>query len=400
MQAKLVITLLRDRQARAALVTVALFILCLPILLAACVAGFLSHEVERNCAGSSEMGLNEPVGGGALGSGLYAQPLTLQQGRWYEVGATTYGGPSDPTSGQYGSIPDPGQGYLPGHPQSFAELSVLNSNPANGGTFTFQDANALDRLPYLTALRVVHGRKQLVLEKRDTGYGQGPDQFIGNGEPYRLDVWWQAAQQLGISKDAVRIQLAPPGGAAATLSELPASEATEAGGEAGNVCAAGEGGGEVPLPLTPGERTKILPSGLAAAGESAPDPVKRMVAAGNRLYGRPYIYGGGHGPSLDTLQPGYDCSSAVSYVLHGGKALGPYALDSTGLTAYGDAGPGKWVTIYANAAHAFMYVGSLRFDTVESYDTGPNAGKQGPRWRVYPTVPDWSTWVVRHPPGL
>ena len=163
-----------------------------------------------------------PAGSGAVAEGLYAQPLQLQPGRWYEVGATEYGGPSDPTSGSYGSIPDPGQSYLPSHPDTYAELSVLDSNPANHGTFTFADANALSNLPYLTGLRVAHSGRQAVLYKRDIGYGQGPGQTIGNGEPYRLDVWWQSAAPLQISKSAVRIQLAPTGGTAATLGKVPA----------------------------------------------------------------------------------------------------------------------------------------------------------------------------------
>ena len=127
-----------------------------------------------------------------------------------------------------------------------------------------------------------------------------------------------------------------------------------------------------------------------------------MVAAGNRLFHAVYLWGGAHGTSLNTLQPGYDCSSAVSYVLHAGGVFGEYAEDSTELESYGEPGPGRYVSIYANAAHAFMYVGGLRFDTVEKpeYDTGPNSGKPGPKWRVSASVPSWSTWAVRHPPGL
>ena len=78
-------------------------------------------------------------------------------------------------------------------------------------------------------------------------------------------------------------------------------------------------------------------------------------------------------------------------------------MDSSELaSATAQPGPGRYVTIYANAAHAFMYVAGLRFDTVEdpAYDSGPNAGKPGPKWRVSATVPDWATWTVRHPPGL
>lgn len=373
-------------------------VLVLPVLVAAGVAGLFAHEAEAGCStpvGEAEM----PAGGGPIASGLYAAPLRLKVGRWYEVGATEYGGPGDPTSGSYGSIPDPSQSYLPAHPDSYAELSVLQSNPANGGSFNFNDANALANLPYLTALRVAHAGHQALLYKRDIGYGQGPGQAIENGQPYRLDLWWQAAQTLGVTKSPVQIQLPPPTGSTGTLEALPETP-TPSEGQAAGCPVLGEG--DVPLPLTPGARTKILSSGLAAAGEEAPAAVKAMVAAGNRLYGTAYLYGGGHGPSLDTLQAAYDCSSAVSYVLHWGGVLGTSALDSTGLASYGDPGPGRYVSIYANASHAFMYVAGLRFDTVEAaaYDSGPNSGKPGPRWRVSPTVPDWAQWTVRHPPGL
>jgi hypothetical protein len=235
------------------------------------------------------------------------------------------------------------------------------------------------------------------------GYGQGPGQFITDGQPYRLDVWWQAAQSLGISKSAVRVQLAPSTGAASTLGELPSSSEASGAGEAGAACPAVEGAGSVPLPLTPGAQTKILPSGLAAAGEEAPLAVRRMVAAGNRLFAASYLYGGAHGTPLRQLASAYDCSSAVSYLLYWGGVLGrSYAEDSSELESYGEGGPGRFVTIYANAGHTFVYVGGLRFDTVEApeYDRGPNSGKSGPKWRVSASVPNWSTWVVRHPPGL
>lgn len=402
MQARIAIALFRNRQVRGALLAGALLILVLPVLVAAAVTGLLDQEAESTCGGSIGT-VEQPAGGGPITAGLYAAPLQLRPGRWYEVGATEYGGPGDPTSGDYGSIPDPSESYLPAHPDSFAELSVLDSNPANGGSFTFQDANALNSLPYLTALRVTHAGHESLLFKRDTGYGRGPGQFIENGQPYRLDLWWQAAEQLQVSKNPVQIQLAPQTGTAPTLGELPTStETTSGGGEPGGACVAPGATAGIPLPLTPGTQTKILPSGLAAAGEQAPQAVKDMVAAGNRLFGTSYLYGGAHGTSLDTLQPAYDCSSAVSYVLHWGGVLGTSALDSTELETYGEPGPGKYISIYANAEHTFMYVAGLRFDTVEdpAYDTGPNSGKPGPRWRVSASVPDWSTWTVRHPPGL
>jgi hypothetical protein len=402
MQARIAIALLKNRQVQTVLLICVLMVVMLPVLVAAGVAGLFSQETERVCAGMSVGTVNQPAGGGPLARGLYAAPLELAPGRWYEVGATEYGGPGDPTSGDYGSIPNPGESYLPAHPNSFAELSVLDSNPANTGGFTFADANALSNLPYLSGLRVAHDGREGLLLKRDVGYGQGPGQFIPNGQPYRLDVWWQAAQSLGITKSAVKVQLAPSTGAAPTLGALPASSEASAAGEASAACPADEGAGSIPLPLTPGTQTKILPSGLAAAGEAAPLSVKRMVAAGNRLFNAGYLYGGAHGTPLSQLQPAYDCSSAVSYVLHAGGVFGQYAEDSTELASYGDPGPGRYVSIYANAGHAFMYVAGLRLDTEEKppYDSGPNSGKPGPKWRVSASVPNWSTWTVRHPRGL
>jgi hypothetical protein len=335
MEPRVAIMLLRSRGVRAALVSAALLIVLLPVLVAAAVTGLLAQQEEQLCGTPGSV--NVAAGGGPLAGGEYAAPLQLTPGRWYEVGATEYGGPGDPSSGDFGSIPDPAQSYLPAHPDTFAELSVLASNPANGGSFSFQDANALDRLPYLAALRVAHGGRSELLYKRDIGYGQGPGQFVENGQPYRLDVWWKAAQTLGVTKSAVDVQLAPATGAAGALEALP--EPSEArGGEAGAACPLAEGAGAVPLPLTPGTRTRILASGLAAAGTETPAAVRAMVAAGNRLYGTAYLYGGGHGTSLDTLQSAYDCSSAVSYLLHWGGVLGSSALDSTELQSYGRPG--------------------------------------------------------------
>jgi hypothetical protein len=394
-EAHLAVAVLRSRRGRRLLAGALALIVLVPLLGAAAILGVLAEAERRSC---------EPPraeiapGGGRLGEGLYDAPLQLVPGRRYRVGATEYGGPGDPTSGAYGSIPDPRQAYLPAHPDTFAELSVLARNPADAGAFSFGDANALNRLAYMTALRVWHDGHSALLFKRDIGYGQGPGERIESGQPYRLDLWWAAARSLDVSKSAVTISLLPRSGAAATLEALP--EATPEGSPGAGECAVS--GSSEALPLVAGARTRILASGLAAAGMGGPAAVRRMVAAGNRLYGTGYLYGGGHGSPLDTRQSAYDCSSAVSYVLHAGGVLGGSALDSSELAAYGTPGPGRYVTIYANAAHAFIYVAGLRLDTVDdpAYDSGPNSGKPGARWRISPTVPAWASWAVRHPPGL
>ena len=173
-------------------------------------------------------------------------------------------------------------------------------------------------------------------------------------------------------------------GAGNVLESTPSATLEGAGGEPAEAAGCETDGAEGPLPLTPGQTAKVLPDGLAAAPAEAPEAVKAMIAAGNRLDHASYLYGGGHGPSLDTLQPAYDCSSSVSYVLHGGGVFGTSAEDSTELESYGEPGPGKWVTVYANSEHAFMYVAGIRFDTsYNGTDVGPNEGQSGPRWRVF-----------------
>lgn len=115
--------------------------------------------------------------------------------------------------------------------------------------------------------------------------------------------------------------------------------------------------------------------------------VAQMIAAGNRIQSTPYIYGGGHGSFEDS---GYDCSGSVSYVLHGAGMLDS-PLASGGLMSYGEAGPGKRVTIYANAGHAYMVVDGRRFDT-------SGASAAGTRWQ--PNDRSSAGYVARHPAGL
>jgi hypothetical protein len=364
--------------------------------------------VESNTCGSqsatggvSVSQVNVPPGLGRMARELWDKPLNMQPGQWYPVGATEYYDGDSTGSGHFGSDPDPAQANLSMHPDTFAELSLLPSNPANSGIFTFADANALGELPYMTGLRVAKGGKSIVVYKRDTGYGQGPSEHTAAGFEYRIDLWGPSAAALGVSKDEVDIQLLPKTGTAELLQETPSAVDPDGpegeGGEEEDCEASIEG----PLPLTASESAQILPDGLAAAPRNAPAAVQAMVAAGNRLYGKPYVFGGAHGTPLGEVQPGYDCSSSVSFVLHAGGAFGDYAEDSTELESYGDPGPGRYITIYANSGHAFMYVAGLRFDTsFNGTDTGPNEGKSGPRWRVFDHVPNWAPWVVRHPRGL
>ena len=172
-------------------------------------------------------------------------------------------------------------------------------------------------------------------------------------------------------------------------------------------------------PLVPGTTARILPSGDAAAPADAPVVVQEMIAAGNRIDRFPYSYAGGHGAVTETMNqttpdpaafpgaeenggPGYDCSSATDYVLYGGgfgqTLLQGSAPASTTLESVGVPGPGRWVTIYANAGHAYIEVAGIYFDTAAGEGNPPNPPSTGPRWSTVGTGP--AGFVERHPPGL
>ena len=134
----------------------------------------------------------------------------------------------------------------------------------------------------------------------------------------------------------------------------------------------------------------LTPDGLAVPPVGAPPAVQSIINAGNQIALLPYRYAGGHFTYQDTA---YDCSGSISYVLAAAHLL-DYTVNSTALETYGDPGPGKWITIFANAGHTFMYVAGLRFDTVALAETGS-------RWSTRKAdEPDLSTFIVRHPAGL
>ena len=137
-----------------------------------------------------------------------------------------------------------------------------------------------------------------------------------------------------------------------------------------------------------GKTAYIGQDGKAQAPPRAPRRVKRMIEAANALTGHPYVYGGGH---RSFYANGYDCSGAVSHVLHaGGKLDSP--LVSDGFFDYGKKGYGDWVTIYVRRGHVFMTIAGLRFDT------GGTWNSTGPRWK--PERRGSKGYYVRHPRGL
>jgi hypothetical protein len=146
--------------------------------------------------------------------------------------------------------------------------------------------------------------------------------------------------------------------------------------------------GTTPAPPGSGPvRRAALVGGKAIAPATAPAAVRQAIQAANRIRTKPYIWGGGHGRWWDS---GYDCSGSVSYALHGAGLLG-VPMVSGSLAHWGEAGPGRWITIYANAGHVYAVIAGLRWDTV-----GDTSGT-GPRWHTDSVSP--AGFVVRHPPG-
>src|SRR5271165_460357 len=139
-------------------------------------------------------------------------------------------------------------------------------------------------------------------------------------------------------------------------------------------------------PVPGGE--SVAGSGMIAIPSNVPEVIQKVIAGANEIADFPYVFGGGHGSFVDSA---YDCSGSVSYALAAGGLLG--APETSGeLESWGAPGPGRYITVLANAGHTYMYVDGMLYDT---------AGRSGPyasRWQVGAT--DNSGFVVRHWPGL
>jgi cell wall-associated NlpC family hydrolase len=136
-----------------------------------------------------------------------------------------------------------------------------------------------------------------------------------------------------------------------------------------------------------GDGPTLKRRGSGGGGHGRPGRLTRLIRAANRIARTPYKYGGGHRTYHDS---GYDCSGSISYALHYAGLLRT-PRNSTGFMSYGLPGPGRHVTIYANAGHAYMVVDHRRFDTSA-------IGETGSRWtRTHRSA---SGYAVRHPRGL
>jgi cell wall-associated NlpC family hydrolase len=293
-------------------------------------------------------------------------------------------------------------------PESATAAAALGSEAANGSSEAAAseaaDTSALKRLQ--AALRLpVDGEfgpeTFAAIERLQARHGLSVDGVVGP----------QTWKVIGVDKET---ELNPPASALPPEPE-PEPAATEVAG-AGGVAAGGEpvavaadssaAGGAEQRPAVsseaPAESAPVHEASSSGGGEGSSEgmpsssstssagggegSVGRVIAAGNEIATRPYQWGGGHGSFQSN---GYDCSGSVSYALHGAGLLNS-PQDSSELEHYGESGPGKHITIYANAEHTFMVVNGKRFDTVAQAETGS-------RWSSSTT--STSGYVVRHPTG-
>lgn len=136
-----------------------------------------------------------------------------------------------------------------------------------------------------------------------------------------------------------------------------------------------------------GSTAALTGDGLAVAPLAAPAVVQSVIQAANQIARLPYRYGGGHSTWVDTA---YDCSASISFAFAAAGMISA-PMVSGELAHWGDPGPGRWITIYANGGHTFMFVAGLRFDTGGLSATGS-------RWQA--STRDTAGFAVRHPPGL
>jgi len=146
---------------------------------------------------------------------------------------------------------------------------------------------------------------------------------------------------------------------------------------------------------SPQASLKAVPGGNSIGGngqlpipQNAPAAVQQVIAGANEIADYPYVFGGGHASFIDSA---YDCSGSVSYALAAAGLLSEPEVSGE-LEHWGAPGPGRYITVLANAGHAYMYVDGVL------YDTAGRSGVYASRWQV--GAVDNAGFVARHWPGL
>jgi hypothetical protein len=151
----------------------------------------------------------------------------------------------------------------------------------------------------------------------------------------------------------------------------------------------------------------------ATAAAVAPDEaVAKILAEAERLSPiralTGYVYGGSHGLTPTPANGPFDCSSAVSHELQVG-GFGNPTMTTEELVAWGEPGPGRWVTIFVKAyageeSHTFLRFSPQVTPPSKRYwgTSGFWFTGHGPGFipeRIF-SAGYLSGFVMRHPPGL
>jgi len=177
------------------------------------------------------------------------------------------------------------------------------------------------------------------------------------------------------------------------VAAVPAAAQTGGSGPPGSTTTTTTTTTDPAAPLGRPGHGKIRKDGTAVAPADAPANIQAAIAAGNAIHTFPYHWGGGHRSFTDT---GYDCSGAVSYVLHAAGLIASPMPSGPMASSWGLPGKGRWITVYANASHVYMVVAGLRFDTSSGGDRW-NQGS-GPRWRKKKRKP--RGYTAKYAPGF
>jgi cell wall-associated NlpC family hydrolase len=199
-----------------------------------------------------------------------------------------------------------------------------------------------------------------------------PDPYAAESSPAPASVHHAPAQAPSTAAAAVAAGAPSDAQIRSELAQIQTAEKASASQQAASAAGGSIGG-----------------SGRVTPPPGVPLVVAQVIAGANAIATFPYVYGGGHASFVDSA---YDCSGSVSYALAAAGLLS--APETSGqLMSWGAPGPGRWITVYANAVHTFMFVDGLRYDTV-----GRN-GLFGSRWQTGPPPENLADFVVRHWPG-
>lgn len=295
------------------------------------------------------------IAGALLGSALVIAAAVLAIALGHSRHAATRtppkGAPSAATGAAGGAALAGGRGVEgssvgkpAGHPSAGVAAAATGDGAAVGATAEVPDPEEAKSFP---APATVH---HVLATKPSTA----AEEVVAPGAPSNAEVRAELRQMHAAERAARRQQ-------AKTLSIVPGGDSIG-------------GSGQLPIP------------------QGVPEVIQRVIAGANAIADFPYVFGGGHASFVSNS---YDCSGSVSYALAAGGLLSEPETSGT-LESWGAPGPGKWITVYANAGHVYMYVNIggrwMRFDTVG------RSGELASRWQ--PEIRSNAGFVARHWPGL